>query len=118
MFHVTSEPLKLGGLTFIVFSQPIRLQLWYVLVQVEQVESIAIVGRKQAIIENELVAFIVKSFGSDEQEVVSNIRKRAESELEIWEQPMEYRIIESIPRTTIGKIDYKKLEKLLDEEIE
>ena len=41
------------------------------------------------------------------------MRQTAIEKLEAWERPKEYRLIEMIPRTAAGKMDYRKLEEMV-----
>lgn len=83
--------------------------------QRSDIEEIVIVGRKKPVIENELVAFIVKKGDETENLITKRLIEFAEQELETWERPIEYKYITSIPRSTVGKVDYRKLESLVEE---
>lgn len=81
----------------------------------EGISAVAIVGRRKPIIENELIAFIVKEANSNEEQIIQMAKKLATEKLESWERPVEYRFIEELPRTTVGKVDYRKLEQVVNE---
>jgi len=83
--------------------------------QRSDIEEIVIVGRKKPVIENELVAFIDKKGDETENLITKRLIEFAEQELETWERPIEYKYITSIPRSTVGKVDYRKLESLVEE---
>lgn len=95
------------GIYHKVFPKPIEDEL----AMADGINSIVIVGRKKPIIENELIAFAVKESNVDEKKIVDSVNKIARDKLETWERPAEYRFVEKIPRTTVGKIDYLTLEK-------
>lgn len=96
-----------NGIYHKVFPKPIEDEL----AMADGINSIVIVGRKKPIIENELIAFAVKESNVYEKKIVDSLNKIARDKLETWERPAEYRFIEKIPRTTVGKIDYLTLEK-------
>ena len=63
---------------------------------------------------NELVAFVVKKDDCEEIKIEMALSELSEHLLAAWEQPVEYRFIEEFPRTTIGKVDYRKLEDIVN----
>lgn len=77
------------------------------------VETVAVVGRAKEGIEHELVAFVVKNSDATWEKIENKMRQTAIEKLEVWEQPKEYRLIEMIPRTAAGKMDYRKLEEMV-----
>lgn len=79
------------------------------------VETVAVVGRAKEGIEHELVAFVVKNSDATWEKNENKMRQTAIEKLEAWEQPKEYRLIEMIPRTAAGKMDYRKLEEMVKE---
>ena len=72
------------------------------------------VGRAKEGIEHELVAFVVKNSDAIWEKIENKMRQTATEKLEAWEQPKEYRLIEMIPRTAAGKMDYRKLEEMVN----
>lgn len=60
------------------------------------------------------MAFVVAE--KSENVVREALRKAAEERLESWERPSEYRFIEELPRTTIGKVNYRQLEAMAQRE--
>ena len=77
------------------------------------VETVAVVGRAKEGIEHELVAFVVKNSDATWEKIENKMRQTAIEKLEAWERPKEYRLIEMIPRTAAGKMDYRKLEEMV-----
>ena len=77
------------------------------------VETVAVVGRAKEGIEHELVAFVVKNSDATWEKMENKMRQTAIEKLEAWERPKEYRLIEMIPRTAAGKMDYRKLEEMV-----
>jgi long-chain acyl-CoA synthetase len=76
------------------------------------VEESAVVGRY---IENsayyEPVGFIVLKDKSMEHKVVEEqVRESCEKELPPYMIPVEYRFVEKLPYTSVGKVDFRKLE--------
>lgn len=78
------------------------------------VETIAVVGRAKEGIEHELIAFVVKNSDATWEKLENQMRQTATKKLEAWEQPKEYRLIETLPRTAAGKMDYRKLEEMVN----
>lgn len=87
------------------------------LTKVVGVDSIVIVGRKKPVVENELIAFVVKKSGTGENELLEKIFKYAYAHLESWERPDEYHFVDEIPRTAVGKVNYRELEERVDGEL-
>lgn len=87
------------------------------LTKVVGIDSIVIVGRKNPVVENELIAFVVKKSGTGENELLEKIIKYAYAHLESWERPDEYHFVDEIPRTTVGKVNYRELEERVDGEL-
>lgn len=79
------------------------------------VETAVVVGRAKEGIEHELIAFVVKNSDATWEKLEKQMRQTATEKLEAWEQPKEYRLIEMIPRTAAGKMDYRKLEEMVKE---
>ena len=75
------------------------------------VKSISIVGRKNKRKTNELVAFIVLDNNDTKTQVIEQLKKYAENTLERFERPDEYIVLERLPLTTVGKVNYRLLEK-------
>lgn len=78
--------------------------------KVDGVKSIAIIGRKKEIVENEMIAFVVKEDSHSSEGIISSLKMSASQCLEMWERPDEYYVIDEMPRLASGKVDYKKLE--------
>lgn len=72
------------------------------------VKSATIVGDGKSADEQKLIAFIVSD---DDPKILENkIRMFVSDCFKDYEQPVEYRFISQLPRTKIGKIDYRALE--------
>lgn len=79
-----------------------------------QVVGCCVVGRKQNdSTSNEAVAYMVIDQKNDEiqDKIVDELQKISEEELPTYMQPVEYRFIEELPHTPIGKVDLRKLEE-------
>ena len=83
--------------------------------KIECINSISIVGKPEQE-ENNLVAFVVTEKDVVEQKVLAELEKFAKDNFEKYECPSKYVVLKNLPLTTIGKIDYRKLEKMADEE--
>lgn len=79
---------------------------------IDGIRGVTIVGKGKAATENELVAFVVTDENQQWQKLEQILIDYAKNNLEIWEQPAEYKHIEQFPRTEIGKVDYRKLEEM------
>lgn len=80
--------------------------------KMELISSAIVVGRPSPYIENELVAFVVcKDVSVNERNAIEEIKAFSEDIFESYERPAEYRIVDKLPLTAIGKIDFRKLEE-------
>ena len=63
------------------------------------------------------IAYIVLEKGVTEskEHITENIKKVCEEQLPDYLQPFRYKLLESLPKTSIGKVDYRALEKLAEE---
>ena len=73
--------------------------------------EIVIVGRNCPDTQNELVAFIVPDPNIQNSMFEDVLRNYAENNLEIYERPVEYIFVNDLPKTLIGKIDFRAIEK-------
>lgn len=80
------------------------------------VKEIAIVGKSNPETGNVLIAYVVPENGSKFDQVKGELKKYSNQNLEIYERPAEYVYIEKLPRTLIGKVDFRSLEKLASNE--
>ena len=65
------------------------------------------------------VVFVVckESFKGTEEQIVSELKELCKNELPEYSQPIDFRFCDSLPLTSIGKIDYRTLEKMAEEQI-
>lgn len=77
------------------------------------IKAISIVGRgrKDESLVNDLIAFAVCEDGVSETCAQAELRKFAEEHFEPYERPVRYVFLHQLPRTTIGKVDFRALEK-------
>lgn len=63
------------------------------------------------------IAYIVLKKGVTEskEHITENIKKVCEEQLPDYLQPFRYEFLDTLPKTAIGKVDYKALEKLAEE---
>ncbi len=61
---------------------------------------------------NTLVAYVVPEEPAQFEQVKSRISSYCLAELESYERPAEYRCLDQMPRTLIGKVDYRALEQM------
>ena len=81
--------------------------------ELEGINAVTVVGRKTTDVFHELIAFVVLDETYGEEEMLKVLKKTAEEKLDTWEQPVEYRFMERLPKTAIGKVDYRKLETMV-----
>lgn len=73
------------------------------------VQAAVVVGVPSATA-NILIAFIISEL--DEEEQIRCLNTFLNEKLEVYERPERFVFLDSIPRTTIGKVDYRKLEEM------
>ena len=82
------------------------------LATVNGVREISVVGKPDAELGNVLVAYVVIDDNNDFEQVKNEIRAYCSANMESYETPVEYILMTELPRTMIGKVDYRKLEEL------
>ena len=83
-----------------------------ILMQHEAVSSCAVVGIKNETRGEIVKAFIVLKPEKDNILVKSSIQKYLKDNLSKFELPREYKFLDELPKTMLGKIAYKELEKM------
>lgn len=79
---------------------------------IDGIKEISIVGKKhiEDPLINDLVAFVVMQDNVSTETVLERLHKFSKCKLEIYERPINYIFLPQLPRTGIGKIDYRALE--------
>jgi crotonobetaine/carnitine-CoA ligase len=72
------------------------------------VAEVAVVGRPDPVRDEAVVAFVVRSAGGPEPDVAA-LDAHCRAELARFKVPEEYRIVEALPKTSIGKVEKKVL---------
>lgn len=75
------------------------------------VQSISIVGRANLNTTNDLIAFVVVNNGVTEDQAIKVLKEYANSHLKTFERPARYVVVDKLPLTAVGKVDYRKLEQ-------
>lgn len=77
------------------------------------IHAISIVGkgREDESLVNDLIAFAVLENDTPEDIARAELEKFAQQHFETYERPYKYIFVDALPRTTIGKVDYRALEK-------
>ena len=75
------------------------------------IKSISIVGKPNPATINDLIAFVVLENGISEKEAITKLERFAFENFETNERPVKDIIKDKLPLTTIGKVDYRALEK-------
>ena len=86
------------------------------LAKISGVQEICIVGRLDETVGNVLIAYIVPDMPIHFEQIKKQIAAYCLSKLKSYETPVEYRYIKELPRTLIGKVDYRKLERMAADE--
>ncbi len=79
------------------------------LVKIPGIQEICIVGRQDSETGNALVAFVVPKDMGAFQETERRLKDYCNTNLQSFEKPKEYIFLKEMPRTLIGKVDYRKL---------
>ncbi|MBQ8039764.1 MAG: AMP-binding protein, partial [Lachnospiraceae bacterium] len=79
------------------------------------VKEISVVGKEHAEKMNTLMAFIVLEENITEENAIAKLQQYAQENFEGYECPVKYVVRDSLPRTTIGKVDYRALETIAKE---
>ena len=82
------------------------------LAMVNGVREISVVGKPDAELGNVLVAYVVIDDNNDFEHVKNGIKAYCSANMESYETPVDYVLMTELPRTMIGKVDYRKLEEL------
>lgn len=82
---------------------------------IEEVEQCAVIVKEHEEKMNVAIAVVsLKNSEKSEKEILERIKEHAQLELPDHMIPVKYQIIDKVPITQSGKIDYRKLEELLD----
>ncbi len=85
--------------------------------EMDCINAISIVGRKTDSEEmNELIGFVVLNNGYLPEDVRKELSLFSTQSFEEYERPRRFVFIEKIPITTIGKVNYRALEKMAEQE--
>ena len=72
-------------------------------------------GRQDSETGKALVAFVVPKDMGAFQETERRLKDYCNTNLQSFEKPKEYIFLKEMPRTLIGKVDYRKLEQSQEE---
>lgn len=75
------------------------------------IKAISVIGRENKEKTNDLVAFLVIDGNTSDGQVIEQLMKYADNNFESYERPDEYIVIDKLPLTTVGKEDYRLLER-------
>lgn len=81
------------------------------LAKIDGVQEIAIVGRPDEIAGNVLVAYVIPKNQERFSELEESLKAYCQEKLQSYERPVDYVCLDAFPRTLIGKVDYRALEK-------
>lgn len=63
------------------------------------------------------VAFIVLKNNADQKEITEKVLKQCRKDLQSYAIPEIIRIIDKIPLTPVGKVDYRELERIAEDQL-
>lgn len=75
------------------------------------IQAISIVGKANEKTTNDLIAFVVPNQDTDKTAVLQTLKEYADNHLETYERPTHYIVVDKLPLTTVGKVDYRALEQ-------
>ncbi len=81
---------------------------------IDGISAISIIGRPHETRISELVAFVSLQNGFEQERVIAAMKQFAEANLEIAYRPVKYIFMEKFPLTKVGKVDYRELEKMAE----
>lgn len=81
------------------------------LLKTRVIQSISIVGKPSLQNTNDLVAFVVLANGVSKETAIQALSTYAQGKLNRYERPVQYIVMEQLPLTSVGKVDYRTLEK-------
>ncbi|MCP5464790.1 MAG: aminotransferase class I/II-fold pyridoxal phosphate-dependent enzyme [Deltaproteobacteria bacterium] len=84
------------------------------ILQNQEVAECAVVGRRHAILGEEIVAFLSLKEATRFSSVVEKIKESLQTQLEKQQQPSDYILLQNFPKTASGKIQKAKLRSLLE----
>ena len=90
-----------------VFPQLIEDQL----AKIPGVKEISIVGKSDVVAGNVLIAYVVSEKRENFNQLSKALKSYCENNLQPFERPIDYIHKQELPRTLIGKVDFRALEK-------
>ncbi len=84
------------------------------IVKFDDVKEVCIIGRKIDASNNIIEAFLVTGDDVNFESLVKTIKNSIKDNMEEWKCPHKFSQIETLPRNTVGKVDWKKLEEAGD----
>ena len=75
------------------------------------IKEISIVGKEHTEKMKTLIAFVVLEENNTEESMITKLQQYALENFESYECPVNYIVRDRLPRTTIGKVDYRALER-------
>ena len=90
-----------------------------VILTIEETCNCAVVGKKEKNNSSGVfpVAFIVLKNNADQKEITEKVLKQCRKDLQSYAIPEIIRIIDKIPLTPVGKVDYRELERIAEDQL-
>ncbi len=87
------------------------MKIEQVIDELDSVVQSAVVGVKDDVKGYLSYAMLVVSDMNKKDEIISEVRTVCEKKLDKVSLPVEYRVVDKLPRTSAGKVDYKQIEE-------
>jgi long-chain acyl-CoA synthetase len=83
-----------------------------VIMELPSVKACSVIGKPDKTHGEKVIAFVVLNEGYDSFSEKNKIQKHLKEHLAKYEVPKDIKYIEELPKTLVGKVAYKELEKL------
>jgi len=90
-------------------------QVEAVISECDEVENVCVVGVKDRLIGQRVVACVVLKEGADKKQARISIMERCQKSLEAFAIPGKIEFIDKIPLTNMGKVSFTEVEKMMNE---
>lgn len=107
----SKDMLKVGG------ENVAASEIEVVIMSTGIVQEVAVVAKKDAMLDQVLVAFLIPvDKNAEENDVLERVVAECKSKLADFKQPREVRVVPKLPRATMNKISKNALREILDNE--
>lgn len=103
-----SDILKVGG------ENVSTVEIEAVLAALDSVREVAVVGEPHDVLDEVPVAYVVLEQGQDTERAIADLRAWSQTSLAPSKQPRAFRVVQELPRTSVGKIRKVSLRAVAD----